>query len=164
MRPVRVGSACWKVQVALEEAMAEGGVLLPPELSEHVSHCARCKPEVEDLQYVLARLRAGAASIGLSQVPAAVDRVISQVSARAMAPTPFEMSQAHDPPPVGVDARWLFGQLAGIAAAFLMLIFGLGWLGLKVSEMSTGASPGEVVANVFAPFKDWVTALVRNIR
>lgn len=157
MRPVRVGSACWKVMTALDDAMAESALRLSPELAAHAERCPRCRPEVEDLRGLLHRLRAGATRGDLAPWPAVVIRVIAQDATTA--PVPKAGLPSH-----GIGWRWLLGQFAAVAAIFLVFAGGLTWFGLKVNQAVSGTSPSDAMSQVLLPFQQWIAAMIRNIR
>jgi anti-sigma factor RsiW len=153
MKPIRVGSPCWKVRTAVDEAMAEGQLRLPPELAAHASACPRCGPEVAGLQQVIDRLRAAAARTDLTRVPAVVDHVIAAVARESDLPEDSVQ---------GVDWQFVITQIATVAAVVLVVFGGLTWAGLNLMESVSGVKAADMAVQVTAPFRDWLTAFFRS--
>jgi len=152
MKPQVVGSACHRLQAALDEAMAEGVLNLAPELAAHAARCARCAMELKETEGLLGRLRNASAGIDLSRVPHVVDFVMSQTTAEPVSkPTPVA-SLAEKRRQKGVRLRWVLTQVAAVAAVLLIAVSGLTYTVLKVNEVVSGVKPTEVLAKLVAPF------------
>ncbi|HWI64780.1 MAG TPA: hypothetical protein VNT75_23370 [Symbiobacteriaceae bacterium] len=160
MKPHAVGSACQRVQEALDEALATGTLSLPAELSAHADRCPRCGPEVADTENLLARLRGAAAGVTLGRVPPAVDAVLAQI-ARESAPRVVPLEQAKSR---RVQTRWVLGQVAAVAAVLIVTVGSLGYVILKVNEAVSGVKPGDVVARLVTPFRYSETAKVQKAK
>lgn len=166
MKPHVIGSACHKVQLAVDEAMMEGVLQLPPELAAHAGRCSRCGPEVQEMEALLSRLRSGAAGMGLGQVPGVVDAVLTQSGAQQPSAPSIMVTLAPAPEPErkGAHLRWLAGQVAGVAAVLLVSAGLLTYSVLVVNQVVTGTRPSEVVQKLVAPFQDWTIAKFRSSR
>lgn len=170
MKPHVVGSACYRVHRALDDALGEGALSLPPELRSHAARCARCGPEVADTEALLARLRGAAASVDMGQVPRVVDQVMVGTLAGLGAMAPASAPAARAPtsrtpvlqrPP---DLRWLFGQIAVVAAVMVIAVGGTGYGVLKLQEALVGTSPSQVAERLAAPFREMVSAVFHGVR
>lgn len=163
MKPHVVGSACHRLSLVLEEAMATGTLQVPPELALHAERCGRCGPELKQLERLLARLRQGAASIDLRPVPPVVDAVIGQTGPAVPAAVPVTPV-----PEKSAERRahlvWVLSQVAVAAAVLGMTIGGLTYAALKVNQLVTGTSPSQVVQKLAFPFQDWTWARIRSTR
>lgn len=160
MKPHAVGSACHRVQLLLDEALATGTLALPTELSFHADQCPRCGPDVRDTEALLSRLRGASAGVELGPVPQAVDSVLAQI-ARESAPRVLTQGQApQSSRQKQVRTRWVLGQVAAVAAVLLITVGGLGYAILKVNEAVSGVKPGDVLARIASPFRFTDTAKV----
>lgn len=172
-----MGGACQRVHQVLEQGMSEGMLSLPPELTAHAARCPRCGPEVRETEVLLGRLMRGAAGIDLSPVPRVVDQVMARTAmghgsgllaaAPPAAATPAaitperataERSASGEAVHRQADWKWVLGQIAAVAAAFLIAISGLTYGVLKINQAVSGTSPGEVIAKLTQPFHDWTQA------
>lgn len=163
MKPQVVGSACLRVQAALDEALASGTANLSPELAAHAAHCPRCSAEVQGVESVLSRLRDAAAHVDLGRLPQVVDFVMAKtlqdgLTAAKAAPMPPARPSRH------VQVHWVLGQVAAVAAVLLVAISGLTYVALKVNEAVSGVRPGEVLQQIAAPFNQTNRAEIRNAK
>ncbi|HWI61764.1 MAG TPA: hypothetical protein VNT75_08005 [Symbiobacteriaceae bacterium] len=101
MRPHVISHACLRVRSALNDALAEGTLVLPAELAAHARQCATCGPAVAEVQELLGRLRSVPAGLPLGEVPAVVEAVLGRAEERHARRS--------------VNIRWFLGQLAGLA-------------------------------------------------
>jgi anti-sigma factor RsiW len=158
-----IGGACDRVRQRVEEAMAEGVLDLPPNLAAHVERCPHCSAEVREVEMLLHRLRSLPASLDLTPVPAAVDRVLqaaaSNLAAAGSAPSPEERRRRRMP-----QWQWVLGQVAAVAAVIAIAAGGLTLLGLRIHGAVSGQPPGQIVERWVAPLRDWTQALFRNVR
>ncbi|MBY6276928.1 hypothetical protein [Symbiobacterium thermophilum] len=165
MRPYVIGGACDRVRQRVEEAMAEGVLDLPANLVAHVERCPHCSAEVREVEMLLHRLRSLPASLDLSPVPAAVDRVLQATASNPAAagavpaPAPVEKKRRRTP-----QWQWVLGQVAAVAAVIAIAAGGLTLLGLGIHGAVSGQEPGRIVERWVAPLRDWTQALFRNVR
>lgn len=159
MKPHAVGSACHRVQLALDEALSTGTLTLPAELTFHANQCPRCGPDVRDTEALLSRLRGAAAGVELGPVPQAVDSVLAQIARES---APRLLSPTGKVRTKQVRARWILGQVAAVAAVLLLTIGGLGYAVLKVNEAVSGVKPGDVLAKFASPFRFTETAKIQK--
>lgn len=161
MKPHLVGTACHRLQQALDEALAEGSLHLPPELATHAARCPRCGPDVRDTEALFARLRGAPSGLGLGRVPGVVDFVVAKTAAE---PAPKPATR----PTVGArkraDLRWAVGQVAAAAAVLCITVGGFSYAVLKLNEAVSGTRPAEVVERMVAPFKNFTQALFKDAR
>lgn len=164
MKPHLIGSACHKVQMALDEAMMEGALQLTPELSAHAGRCPRCGPEVQDVELLLGRLRNGAAGVGLGPVPGIVDAVLAQTGTRSLERPSVTLNVApmEEPKQKASHLQWIAGQVAAVAAVLVISVGLLTYSVLIVNQVVTGTRPSEVVQKLTAPFQDWSLAKFRS--
>jgi len=160
MKPHAVGSACQRVQSALDEGLATGSLSLPAELAAHADRCPRCGPEVRQTESLLSRLRGAAAGIELGRVPPTVDAVLARIATES----PQRVMLVEQPRARRVQTRWLLGQVAAVAAVLLITVGGLGFVILKVNEAVSGVKPGDVVSRLVAPFRYSETAKVEKAK
>lgn len=158
MKPHLVGSACHRVQLALDEALSEGTLDLLPELAAHAAKCPRCGPEVNDTAALLGRLRSAASGIDLGRVPQVVDYIMAQTAAREV---PVPQAAPMTKPTRRIQARWVLAQVAAVAAVILLAVGALTFTALKVNELVSGVKPSEVLQKIVAPFNDSSKAQVR---
>jgi len=163
MKPQVVGSACFRVQEALDESLSEGTLTLPAELAAHAVRCPRCGPEVAQTEELLSRLRGAAATIGLGILPSVVDHVMSETVAWSLpagirAPEPAMQS----PTQPRTHTRWVLGQVAAVAAVLVVTTSLVTYSMLKINEAVSGVKPGEVLAHLVTPFQNMNTAELRN--
>lgn len=162
MRPYVIGGACDRVRQQVDAAMIEGVLTLPPALAAHAERCPHCSAEVHEVETLLQRLRSLPASLDLSPVPAAVDRVLQAAAADlpsvAAGAAPGE-ARRRTP-----QWRWVLGQVAAVAAMLIVAAGGLTLLGLKIHDAVTGAEPSAIVERWVAPLREWTEALFRNGR
>lgn len=158
MRPHLVGSACMRVQQALEQALSEGALQLPQELSAHASRCPRCAAEVRETELLFSRLHGAAAAIPMNRVPHVVDFVLARTAVEGEIPKQgvSESPSAH--------ARWLLGQVAAVAAIILVTAGGLSYGVLKVNQAVSGTHPSEMLSRLASPFHELKQALFPNAR
>lgn len=78
LKPHIVTKTCVRVAIALDEAMTEGKLSLPPELGAHIRQCPTCGPAAAEVQELLGRLRSAPAGVSVGPVPAVVERVLGE--------------------------------------------------------------------------------------
>jgi hypothetical protein len=159
MKPTIVGSACQRVQAAIDEALVEGTLSLPPELSAHAARCARCGAEVTSTEQLLSRLRGAAACVGLAQVPRVVDYVMAHTAAEPQVTQSARTRQTKRP-----NLYWALGQVAAVAAVLAVTVSGLTYVALKVNQAVSGVKPGEVMQHLTAPFNESNRANVKGAK
>lgn len=166
MKPHVIGSACHRVQMALDEAMMEGVLQLTPELAAHAGRCPRCGPEVQEVDLLLSRLRSGGAGMGLGRVPGIVDAVLAQAGAQpSQRPAvSLNVAPAEESKKKASHLRWVAGQVAAAAAVLVVGVGLLTYSVLVVNQVVTGTKPSEVVQKLTAPFQDWSLAKFRSAK
>jgi len=183
VRPYVIGGACDRVRQQVDTAMIDGVLNLPAALAAHVERCPHCSAEVREVENLLQRLRSLPASIDLSPVPAAVDRVLQATatipataagSAAAPAASVPARRAAASQPASAAPARtakrrtpqwqWVLGQVAAVAALLIVAAGGLSLLGFRIHSAVSGTDPGGIVERWVAPLRDWSEALFRGTR
>jgi hypothetical protein len=164
MKPHAVGSACHRVQLILDEALATGTLALPTELAFHADQCPRCGPDVRDTEALLSRLRGASAGVELGPVPPAVDRVLAQIAHESEPRFLTAGRTTQQPRKKQVRTRWVLGQVAAVAAVLLITVGGLGYAILKVNEAVSGVKPGDVLAKFASPFRFTDTAKINKAK
>jgi hypothetical protein len=154
MKPQVIGGACSRVQQALDEALAEGVLSMPPELAAHAGRCPRCGPEVKDVERLFSRLRKAVAGADLGQVPRVVDHVMARTVAEPHPPAPRRRP----------DLKWVLGQVAAVAAILVIAVGTITYGLLKANEAVSGARPAQVVYRLAAPFRELAQALFHSAR
>ncbi len=170
MRPYVIGGACDRVRRWVDAAMIEGELSLPAALAAHVVRCPHCSAEVREVETLLQRLRSLPASLDLSPVPAAVDRVLQATAASLTAS--HGAAFAGEPATAAASPkrrrepqwRWVLRQVAAVAAVILIAAGGLTLVSFGIHGAVKGSEPGRIVERWISPLRDWTQALFENVR